>query len=97
MVNYFDRPVNVTGYDPEDGSKFFRNVTVILYYNHPQTSKTYLLVINKAIHLDNLERHLMCPIQCRTNGININYAPKYQSKAPDESTRGFQVEYLPDE
>ena len=35
VVNYFDRPVNVTGYDPEDGSKVCLTVTVVLAYDHP--------------------------------------------------------------
>ena len=34
-VHDFDRPVNVTGYDPEDDSKFCRNVTDVLAYDHP--------------------------------------------------------------
>ena len=35
MVNYFDMPVNFTGYDPEDGSKVCRTVTAVLAYDHP--------------------------------------------------------------
>ena len=35
----------------------------------------------------------MCPMHCRTTGIKINETPKYQSKAPDESTHYLQVEY----
>ena len=34
VVHYFDRPVNVTGYDPEDGSKVCRTVTGVLSYYH---------------------------------------------------------------
>ena len=97
MVHDFDRPVNVTGYDPEYGSKVFRNVTSVLANDLPWASNSYLLVINKSIHLDHLEHHFMCPMQCKTNGININETPKYQSKAPDESAHAFQVEYSSDE
>ena len=92
VIHDFDRPVNVTGYDPEDGSKFFRTVTGVLAYYHPQTGESYLLVINQAIHLDNLEQYLMCPMQCRTTGIKINETLKYQSKATDGSTHDLQVE-----
>ena len=80
MVHDFYRPVNVTGYDPEDGSKVCWNVTFVLAYDHPHTGKTYLLVINQAIHLDHLEHYLMCPMQCWKNGIKVNEKPKYQSK-----------------
>ena len=34
----------------------------------------------------------MCPMQCRTNGIKINDAPRYQSKVLEESTNNLQVE-----
>ena len=97
VVHNFDRPVNVTGYDPEDGSKVCWTVTVVLAYDHPQNGKPYLLVINQAIHMDHLEHHLMCPMQCKANGFNINDTPKYQSKAPDESTHNLQVEDTYDE
>ena len=97
MVHYFDRPVKFTGYDPENGSKVFRNVTGVLAYDRPQTGKTYLLFINQDIHLDHMDHHLMCPMQCRTNGIKMNETPNYQSKAPDESTHVLQVEDPSDE
>ena len=92
VVHDFDRPVNVTGYYPEGVSKNFRTVKVVLDYDHPKTVKTFFLVINQAIHLDHLDHHLMCPMQCRTNGIKINETPKYQIKAPDKSIHAFQVE-----
>ena len=95
MVHNFDRSVNITGYDPKDGSKVSRTVTVFFSYDKPQTSKPYLLVINQDIQLDHLEHHLMCPMQCRTNGIKINETPKYQIKATYESTHAFQLEYPP--
>ena len=83
MVHDFDRPINVTGYDPDDGSKFCRTVKGVLDYDQHHNSKPYLMVINTAIHLDHLEHHLMCTMQCRTNGIKMNEKPKYQSKAPE--------------
>ena len=86
MVHYFDKSINATGYDPEDGSNVCWTVTGVLAYDQSKTFKPYLLVINQAIHMHNLEHHLMCPMQCRNNGININETPKYQSKAIYEST-----------
>ena len=97
VVHDFYRPVNVTIYYPEYGSKVCCTVTGVLAYNHPQTGKPYLFVINQAIHLDHLEHHLVCKMQCRKNWIKINETSKYQSKAPDKSTDALQVEYLSDE
>ena len=48
----FDRPVKVTGYDPEDVSKVFRVVAGILTYYRPHTGKPYFLAINQYIRLD---------------------------------------------
>ena len=97
VVHDFDRPVNVTGCDPEDGSPFCRTMTGILDYDNPQNGKPYLLVINQSIHLDHLEHHLMCTMQFRTNRININETTKYHSKSPDESKQVLQVKYPSDE
>ena len=93
VVHYFDMPVNVTGYDTEDVSKVCRTMTSVLAYDQPQTVKPYFLEINQATHLDHLDHHFMCTMQCRTNGIKINDTTKYKSKAPYESTYDFQVKY----
>ena len=97
VVHDFDRSVNVIGYKSEYGSKVCWNMKFVLAYDHPQTSKPYLLVINQATHFDHLEHHLMCPMQFRTNGININDTPNYLSKSPYESTNALKVEDMSDE
>ena len=97
VVHNFDRPVNITGYDTEYGSKVFRNVAGVLAYDHPQTGKSYFLVINQAINLDHLKHDFMFPMQCRKNGIKMNEKPKYHSKAKSESTHALQVEDPSDE
>ena len=96
MVHDFDRPVNVTGYDSEDGSKVFQTVTGVLDNDHPQTVNPYLMLIYKYIHLDYLEHHLMCSMQCRMNGIKVSETTKYHRKGPDESTHDLQVGYPSD-
>ena len=63
ILHDFDRPINVTVYNPEDGSKCLRTVTAVLDYYHPNTGKLYLLVTNQAISLDHLEYNLMCTMQ----------------------------------
>ena len=97
MVHDFDRPVNVTGYDPEDGSKVCQTVKGVLAYDKRQTGKPYFMIINQAIHLDHLRHHLMFPMHCRTNAIKINETTKYKSKPPDESTHALKVEDPSDE
>ena len=67
-------------------------MTSVLAYDHSQTGKPYLMVINKDIHLDNYGHDLMCPMRFRTNGIKINETSKFHSKAKDESTHDLQLE-----
>ena len=97
VVYDFDRPVNVTEYDPEEGSKCFRNLTGVLDYDHHQTGNPYFLVINQSKHLDRLGNHLMCTIQFSKNRIRIKNTTKYHSKSPDESKQVLQVKYPSDE
>ena len=47
VVHGFDRPVKITGYYPEYGSKVCWNVTGFLAYDLLQTGKPYFLVINQ--------------------------------------------------
>ena len=77
VVHDSNSPVNVTRYDPEDENKVFRTVTGVLFYGQFHTGNPYFLVINQAIYLDCLGHRLMCPMQCRTNGINISETSKY--------------------
>ena len=97
MLHDFDRRVKVTGYDTKDGSKLCPTMTCVLAYDHPQTSKPYLMFDNQDIQIYHFEHHLRCPIQCRTNWIKINETTKYQSKAPDDSTNYLQLKDTSDE
>ena len=64
----------------------------IVAYDKPQTGRTYLLVINKAIYLDRLEHHLLWPMKYHMNQVNINGVPKFLEN-PDKYTRDIQVSY----
>ena len=63
VVHDFYSDVNVTRYDPEDGSKVCQTVTCALAYDRPQNGMPYFLVINQSIHLDNLGHLLRCTMQ----------------------------------
>ena len=42
----FDRPVNVSGCDPKDGTKNHRTVSTAMAYDHPQMGQVHMLVIH---------------------------------------------------
>ena len=58
----FNIPVNVHGYDPSLGSKEYRIISGGLVYNHPFNGLRYHLIFHHAIHMPDLDHHLMCPM-----------------------------------
>ena len=46
-------------------------MTGVVAYDHPYTGITYMLVWNQAIYLDSIDNHLVCPMQCRVNGVVV--------------------------
>ena len=43
-------------------------------------------MINKAIRINCLKSHLLCPIQCCLNGKRISEIPKFLAKSPSVTT-----------
>ena len=78
----YDRPVTVSGYDPQLGSRDFKTVSAVLDYTHPLTGQIYHTVIHQSIQIPNLDHHLLCPMQCRFNDIIINNVRKFLMKTP---------------
>ena len=90
IIHDYGQPVSVNSYDKEDGCKEYRTVTAAVAYNHPQSSQVYMLVINQAIEIPHLQNHLLCPMQCRLNGVHISELPKFLTEDPDEMTHSLQ-------
>ena len=91
IIHDYGRPVSVYSYDKEDGCKEYHTVSAADAYDHPQTGQVYMLVINQAIEIPHLKHHLLCPMQCRLNGIKISELPKFLAEDPDDSTHSLQV------
>ena len=85
----YDQPVNVQGYDPSLGAKQFRTVSGGLAYTHPFTGMRYHLIVHQAIHMPDLEHHLLCPMQCRANGTVINECPRMYCEHPTEDSHSI--------
>ena len=82
----FDSPVRVQGYDPSLGAREFSTITGGLVYVHPHTKARHHLIIHQAIHMPELDHHLLCPMQLRANGVIVNDCPKMYCKDPDETS-----------
>ena len=54
--------VNVHGYDPLLGAKQYITISGALAYVNPFTGHKYHLIVHQAIHMPDLDHHLMCPM-----------------------------------
>ena len=44
-----------------------------------------------AICIDGLVNHLLCPMQCHLNGVQINEVPKFLAETPSERTYAIEL------
>jgi hypothetical protein len=51
IIESYDQPVEVVGYDPQQGSQRFEMVNGILIFDHPRDGQVYHLVFHQAIHM----------------------------------------------
>ena len=72
ILNYHDIPGTVYGCEPVLGSQNFHTVYTFMIYTYTMTGSAYHLVIHQEINIPHLDHHLLCPIQCRVNGVMIN-------------------------
>ena len=92
LIHDFDKTVSVTGWNVSDGATKCRTVSGMVAYDHPVTGQAYMLVFHQAIYLESMDNHLICPMQCRVNGVEINDTPKIFVKNPAERSHAIVVE-----
>ena len=91
VIHDDNRPVNVYSYDPRDGHRSAKTVVTTVGYCDPQSRQKYILMINQAIVIDNLESHLLYPMQCSLNGINVNEVNKFLAESSSMITHLIQL------
>jgi hypothetical protein len=72
IIQSYDRPVEVVGYDPQQGLQTFAMVSGILAFDKPWDGQVYHLVFHQAIHMPQPDHYLLCPMQCRVNDMTVN-------------------------
>ncbi len=78
IIQSYDRPVEVVGYDPQQSSQTFETVSGVLTFDHPKDGQVYHLVFHQAIHMPQLDHHLLCPMQCCVNDVTVKgSSPKF--------------------
>ena len=97
IIQNFDRPVDVYGYDKIHGKSTYQTVSGVVAYHHPVTGECFHLVIHQAIHIPHLDHHLLCPMQCRVNDVTVNDCPKIFADDPTENTHALIFQDCPDD
>jgi hypothetical protein len=91
LIKDFDKTVSVTGWDASAGATKCWTVSGVVAYDHPVTGQAHMLVFHQAIYLELMDNHLICPMQCRVNGVEINDTPKIFVKHPTEHSHAIVV------
>jgi hypothetical protein len=92
IIQSYDRPVEVVWYDPQQGLQMFEMVSGVLAFDHPQDGQVYHLVFHQAIHMPQLDHHLLCPIQCRVNDVTVNDVPNFLTCFPTDNMHALVVQ-----
>ena len=91
VIHDHSRPVNVYSYDPKDGHRSTKTVDAAVGYQDQQSGQKFILMINQAICINGLINHLLCPIQCRLNGVQTSEVPKFLAEAPSERRHTIEL------
>ena len=88
----FERPVNVTGYDPALGiNKDVKTVSAAIAYDDPTTGEVIILVLHQALHIPTMEHNLLCPMQLRMNDVMVSEIPKFLTENPTDRTHALTI------
>ncbi len=77
--------------------QMFEMVSSILAFDQPQDGQVYHLVFHQDIHMPQLDHHLLCPMQCRVNGVTVNDVPKFSTPFPTDNTHALIMQNLDDD
>jgi hypothetical protein len=92
VIHDFDRPVNVTGYEPNQPvAKALQTVSAALAYDNPVNGEVIILVVHQAIHIPHLSHNLLSPFQMRLSDVTANDAPRFLTDNPTEITHTLSV------
>jgi hypothetical protein len=85
IVSRSGKIVDVSGYDPSTTSRKLQVVTAAVAYDRPTSGETIILIIHQAIHVPDMDHHLLSTMQSRTNDVIINDRPKFLTTIPTDN------------
>lgn len=69
-------------------------VTVAVAYDDPVTTDVVILLFHQVLYFEELDHHLICPMQLRLNDVTVNECPKFLTKSPTLNDHSIQAESL---
>jgi hypothetical protein len=67
-------------------------VSGVLAFDHSRDGQVYHLVFHQAIHMPQLDHHLLCPMQCCVNDVTVNNVPKFLTRFPTDNMHALTVQ-----
>jgi hypothetical protein len=95
IVNETHRMVNVTPFLQSLGME--RQVPIVsaaVTYGNPHLGEVFILIFHQALHFNNMDHCLICPMQLRLNDVVINEQPKFLVHCPSEKDHAIIAENL---
>ena len=90
VTHYYDKTVNVLGYDPKLGSmKNMAIVSAALAYDDPTSGEMVILCVHQAVHIPSMSNNLLCPMQMQLNDVQVNDCPKFLHPHPTNTTHSI--------
>ena len=86
MIHEHPNVVMVSGFDPQQPPRRAKVVDAAIRYTCRDSGDHLILMINQAIYVPEVDHCLLCPMQCRLNGVEINEVPKFLTNEPTTST-----------
>ena len=93
IIHDYERTVSVNGFTKSLGTVNDKKiVSAVVAYDLPENGRTLMLVIHQAIHIEDKDDNLLCPMQMRMNGVTINEIPKFLVDKPKNEDHSIQIE-----
>ena len=81
----------VSGFDPSQLPQQAKVVDAAIRYTCHDTGDHLILMINHTINVPEVDHCLLCPMQCRINGVEINKVPRFLTSDPPASTHSICI------
>ena len=96
IVHDYQQPVQVQAYDGTPTKKICTTVGAAVAYDHPETGKTYMLMLNQAINVPGMSTVLLSTMQMRAHDLRVNDEPKFMALNPTEEHNSITVPHNED-